>query len=161
MKVMTNQAIYVQKYDIAYLNYHHIKTPISMDCNMEVDEKNKLEFVRFDQPEEICFLQDIEEILDYSQWKDYPTTKLIHNTINMMICYDALYLKIKNLERKELSSNPELISQYRTLGFKLYTLTNLDTFRQQLDCMELPEEIQKLEKHYQLKKMKKRFSRKN
>ena len=74
MKIITDNAVYVQKNDIAYLNQTDLAIPASIFMkifgNDIVDDNNRYEFIKFDTPEEIEYFRNIDWMIDYNEVKN-------------------------------------------------------------------------------------------
>lgn len=83
MKIITDNAVYVQKNDIAYLNQTDLAIPASIFMKVFgsgiviIDDSNRYEFVEFDAPEEIEFFKGIDWMIDYNEVKDLSEEETI------------------------------------------------------------------------------------
>ena len=83
MKIITDNAAYVQKKDIAYLSQTNIARPISIFLKVfdlgaiTIDENNKNEFIKFDSQKDISFFRNIDWIIDYNEVKDLSEKEII------------------------------------------------------------------------------------
>lgn len=76
MKIIKDNAIYVQKNDIGFLNQTDLEIPMSIYLKVfgngivVINNKNKYEFVKFDEEVEIRFFKEQNCIIDYDTIKD-------------------------------------------------------------------------------------------
>ncbi len=69
MKIITDNAVYVQKNDIAYLNQIDLAIPASVFMKffgngIVINDSNRYEFVKFEELEEIDFFKGIDRMID-------------------------------------------------------------------------------------------------
>ena len=76
MKIVTNEAIYVQKNDLVFLNQTDIPIPASIFMKAFgkgatiINYNNRFDFVKFEDSKEIEFFKNMDFILDYDLVKD-------------------------------------------------------------------------------------------
>ena len=83
MKVITNDAIYIQRSDFANIIKINLNVPTTLrlqafnkSCFM-LDDDNRFDFMRFDKPEEVAYLKSLDWIIDYSSVKDLSEEEII------------------------------------------------------------------------------------
>ena len=83
MKIFTNNCVYVQKNDIAFLNQMDDVIPASIFLKVFgggvtiIDDRNRFEFVKFNNVREIEYFKNIDCILDYDLVKDLNESEII------------------------------------------------------------------------------------
>ena len=76
MKIITDNAAYVQKNDLMYLNSSSLAIPGSIYMKVfgwgitVINDRNRYEFVKFEEDSEIEFFKDIDWMIDYNEVKD-------------------------------------------------------------------------------------------
>lgn len=149
MKIITNDAAYVQKNDIAYLNQTDLDIPASIylkACEIGtfiVDDSNRYEFIRFNKSDEIQFFKNQDWILDYNQVKDMTEDELIEYCERIITQYNELAETFNALSEQEQMQNTELDMQCDLLAFKLFSLQEFIFYRKGLLEMQLPSELPK------------------
>ena len=149
MKIITNDAAYVQKNDIAYLNQTDLDIPASIylkACETGtfiVDDSNRYEFIRFNKSDEIQFFKNQDWILDYNQVKDKTEDELIEYCERIITQYNELAETFNALSEQEQMQNTKLDMQCDLLAFKLFSLQEFIFYRKGLLEMQLPSELPK------------------
>ena len=75
MKIITDNAAYVQMNDIAFLNHCDLPIPASVFMKsfgfgiFVVDDSNRYDFKEFNKPEDIEFFKNIDWMIDYNEVK--------------------------------------------------------------------------------------------
>ena len=70
MKIITDNAVYVQKNDIAYLYSSDLEMPVSVFMKVFgkgdtiIDDSNRYDFVKFEDESEIVFFKGLDWIID-------------------------------------------------------------------------------------------------
>ena len=83
MKIITDDAAYVQKNDFAYLNHSELPIPASIFLKVcesgvfIVCDENRYDFIKFSEPHEIEFFKDIDWIIDYNDVKDLSLEDIV------------------------------------------------------------------------------------
>lgn len=147
MKVVTENAVYVQKGDINYLFHSDMSMPKSIFDKVYgqgiviINNNNKNHFIEFNEPEEIEFLKGVDWIVDYNEIRDLSEEEIIalgqsiaeeKNTIANK--YNAM-----SSEEQEENKNMELLCEL--LDYKMYTLRDILWFKQGHIKMKLPKAI--------------------
>ena len=131
MKIITENAVYVQKNDITYLNHTDLPIPASIFMKIFgngiviINDSNRYEFEKFEDDSEIDLSDD--EIIEIGQ-NIAQVKNQIAEQFNLM----------SEDERKE---NLGLVTQCELLDFKMYSLRDILWFKQGHLPMTLPEGI--------------------
>lgn len=143
MKIITDNTVYVQKHDLIFLNHTGLPYPPSIAikvCSI-VDDKNRYDFVAFDKPEEIEFFKNIDWMIDYNAVKDLSEEEIIALGQRIVKERDDIALKINSMSYKERKQNINMVSEWKLLKFKMYSLRDFLLFKKGHIKMELPEEV--------------------
>lgn len=144
MKIISNNAAYIQKNDINYLIQNDIipEAMINKICKDSNDEdvENKYDFIKFTDFETVEFLKNLDCIIDYFRIKDLDEKDIVKlgkiivekkKEINSI-------LKTMNEDEKENSS---LTKQYNFLNTKLLSLKDALWIKRGIVEFDIPNEI--------------------
>ena len=115
MKIITENAVYVQKNDLGFLNQTNLAIPASIFMKVFgngitiIDDSNRYEFVRFEEESEIDFFKEQDWIVDYNSVKDLGEAEIkeiFDETVNQM---DSIARKYNSMSAEEQRKN----RQYR------------------------------------------------
>lgn len=147
MKLFKNDAVYVQKQDIAKLRF--LPIPIAKEILQKtfgntvavIDRDNCYSFVKFTTLEEIEFFSKQDWIIDYDQVKDLTDDEIMN-----------LFLKVKEEKRKriqELKHYPKILQKKKLFpyslafyDFKMTSLRDILWCRRGYITMSFPNEKQ-------------------
>jgi len=131
MKIITDDAIYVQRKDLEYLHdLRSLGIPRSIFVEvfgkgiLTIDNSNKNDFVKFVAKEDIEFLKNLEWIVDYNELKDLTIeqlTELIEEVVNQM---NGIADTINELN-KEKKPGGLLHYQWNLLKAKMHSLEDI------------------------------------
>lgn len=147
MKIITDNAVYVQKNDIAYLNQTDLAIPASIFMKVFgngiviIDDSNRYEFVKFEAPEEIEFFNDINWMIDYNEVKDLSEEETIALGQSIAEEKNNIAQRFNSMTPEERKENMNMVSQCELLDFKMYSLRDVLWFKQGHIKMELPEGV--------------------
>lgn len=147
MKIITDNAVYVQKNDIAYLNQTDLAIPASIFMKVFdsgiviIDDSSRYEFVEFDDPKEIEFFRGIDWMIDYNEVKDLSEEETITLGQSIVEETNSIAQRFNSMTPEERKENMNMVSQYELLDFKIYSLRDILLFKQGHIKMELPEGI--------------------
>ncbi len=147
MKIITDNAVYVQKNDIAYLNQTDLAIPASIFMKVFgngiviIDDSNRYEFVKFEVPEEIEFFKGINWMIDYNEVKDLSEEETIALGQSIAEEKNNIAQRFNSMTPEERKENMNMVSQCELLDFKMYSLRNVLWFKQGHIKMELPEGV--------------------
>lgn len=147
MKIITENAIYVQLNDIAYLNQTDLEIPVSIFMKVFggntviIDDSNRYEFVKFNLSKEIEFFKGIDWILDYNEVKDLSEEEIIKLGQSIAKEKNSIAHKFNSMKPKKQKDNMNMVSQCELLDFKMYSLRDVLLFKQGHIKIDLPEGI--------------------
>lgn len=148
MKIVKDNAIYVQKNDIMFLFQNDLSIPASIFMKVFgngiiiVDDRNRYEFVKFEEKDEIDFFKSLHWIVDYDTVKDLSDEEIIklgqmaaeeRNSIACM--FNSM---LDDMKSKHMYS----VLRCKMLEFKIYSLRDILWFRQGHIKMTLPDGVQ-------------------
>ncbi len=145
MKIITDNAIYVQKSDLKFLD--NLNIPMSKELYMKiyscgvyvVDDGNIDKFIKFDLEEEIEFFKNIDFILDYNRLISLKKSTLVDMYLDMLENCKSKRDKINGMTAKEIKNNIEIINQYHMLNYELSSFDKLLSFKNGDISIELPD----------------------
>ena len=148
MKIITDDSVYVQKNDIAYLNQTDLPIPASIFMKVFgnriviIDDSNRYEFVKFNAPEEIEFFKGLSWMINYNEVKDLSEEETIALGQNIAQEKNEIATKFNSMSEKERKENMQMVQQCELLDFKMYSLRDILWFKQGHIKMDLPEGIE-------------------
>lgn len=151
MKIITDDAVYVQKNDITYLNQYlslsNLPIPSSIFEKVFgrniviIDNSNRYEFIKFDKPEEIEFFQGIDWMIDYNKVKDLSEEEIIALAKSIVEENNEIARRFNSMTPEERKKNINMAFQYELLDFKICSLRDILWFKQGHIKMDLPKGI--------------------
>lgn len=147
MKIITEKAAYVQKNDLMYLNSSSLAIPASIYMKVFgwgitiIDDRNRYEFVKFEEDSEIEFFKDIDWMIDYNEVKDLTEEEMINLGQSIVEKKNAIAKKYNGMSRKEKKNNCEMIQDCELLEFKMYSLADIIHYKRGELPMDLPVEV--------------------
>ena len=147
MKIITDNAVYVQKNDMVYLNQLDLVIPTSIFMKVFgngvviIDDRNRYEFVEFNAPEEIEFFKGIDWMIDFNKVKDLSKEEIIAFGQSIAEERNRIAQKLNSMTQEEIKENMNMVSQYELLDFKMYSLRDVLWFKQGNIKIELPEGV--------------------
>ncbi len=145
MKIVTEKAVYVQKHDIAYLTHMRLSIPASIFLKVFgngmviIDDRNRYEFEKFEDPKEIEFFKGLDWIVDYQSVKDLSEEEIIKLGQGIAQAKNEIAQKFNAMSEVEREENLDMVTQCELLDFKMYTLRDILWFQQGHLKMTLPE----------------------
>ena len=147
MKIVTDNAVYIQNKDIIYLSRINVPVPSSLfnqiynDDIVIIDDLNGNGFVKLDKDSEIQFFKSLDWIVDYQNVKDLNIDdfkKLKQKIINEKNQIANQYNSMSDKERKE---NINIVNRFDLLEYKLQSLKEILNYKLgQLD-IKMPKEV--------------------
>ncbi len=147
MKIITDNAAYVQKNDIAYMNQTDLVIPASIfmkafgNVTVIVDDSNRYEFVTFEEPEEIEFFKGIDWMINYNEVKDFSEEEIIALVQSIAEEQNNIAQRFNSMTPEERIENMDMVSQHESLDFKMNSLRDVLWFKQGHIKMKLPESV--------------------
>lgn len=161
VKIITNNAAYVQKNDLAYLIHSDLPVPADIlintvgDGSFIVCDDNRYDFIEFKEKEAIIFFKSLDWIVDYNEVKDLSDEEIMALGQSISSDRNEIAQKFNSMTSEQKQENLSMITQHELLGFKLYSLSDVLFFKQGNLKMTLPEEVEPTKKEQQEKGIKK------
>ena len=147
MKIITENAVYVQKNDIAYLIHTDLPIPASIFRKVFgnemtiIDDSNRYEFEKFEDDTEIEFFNGLDWIVDYNSVKDLSDDEIIEIGQNIAQTRNQIAEQFNSMSEDERKENLGMVTQCESLDFKMYSLKDILWFKQGHLEMTLPEGV--------------------
>lgn len=144
IKIITNDEVYVQKNDLAYLYSSSLPIPsfiynkLLESIEGFIDDSNRYDFVKFEEKSEIEYFKGLEWMIDYNEVKDLSeeeTTELLESIANE---HETIAQKYNSMSDEERMHNIEMFNQCDRLEFKFNSLRDILWFKQRNIFMKLP-----------------------
>jgi len=160
MKIIRDNAVYVQRNDIGFLNQTDLEIPVSIYLKVfgngivVIDARNRFEFVRFDEESEIKFFKEQNWIIDYDTIKDLDESQIIDLGQKIADEKNKIANEYNSMTEDEQFKNENMIFECEKLDYMIYSLVNIYWFKQGNlhfdlpDCIELPKINEKKEKGF-------------
>ena len=148
MKIITDNAAYVQINDITFLNHCDLPIPASVFMKsfgfgiFVVDDSNRYDFKEFNKPEDIEFFKNIDWMIDYNEVKDLSDEEHIALAQSIADEMNAIAEKFNSMSPKQKKKNINMISQLELLEFKFDSLRDVYWFKHDDLKMNLPEGVE-------------------
>lgn len=166
MKIITNDAVYVQKNDIGFLNQTDLLIPVSVFLKVFgngitiIDDSNRFEFIKFEDKEEIEFFQGLDFIVDYNLLKDLSEDEIMKLGQEVAFEKNNIAKKYNSLSGRDRANNMYMVSECEKLDFKMYSIRDILWYKQGYIKFDMPIDlnVQKEEKGFKklLRKIKKK-----
>ena len=161
MKIITNDSVYVQKNDIAYLNSSDLPIPASIYMKVFgngltiIDDSNRYDFVKFDEESEIEYFKGLDWMINYNEVKDLREDEIIKLAESIGEEREQIATTFNSMAEEERKQHTDMVTKCDLLEFKFYSLRDVLWFKQGHIPMELPEGVEYPEGYAQEKKYKK------
>lgn len=150
MKIKTEDAIYVQKNDIAYLQCSNIPIPsdifeklfMSNIDYVYINDSNRYDFFKFEKESEIEFFDGIDFIVDYNEVKHMHNKDILTMIKKILIERNKLVKKFNLLSKEEKNNNSKLGDECDYLEYKANSLGDIIRYRKGLINFDFPEELE-------------------
>lgn len=157
MKVVLDKAIYVQKKDLDFLIYRMDEIPdtiirkIFLPGQTIIDSCVKYDFVKFDDPSHIEFLNSMKWILDYAEVKDLNDEEIVElrtkyakerDVFVKKYNFMCLAEKTRSLSSSEREEKIRLYDEFVGLSYKAQSITTFLWYKQGDTEMVFPEGIE-------------------
>ena len=150
MKIITNEAVYVQMRDIIFLNLSDLPIPEfvimklfeSNNDSVIVDGSNRASFIKFDNENEIDYFEELDWIVDYNAVKDLSQDELKSYRDRVAEERNTIASWFKLLSEEEQDENYDLIDKCNLLDYKIRSLDDISAFKNgELDII-LPPDVE-------------------
>jgi len=143
MKIITNDAIYIQKNDIFYLRHTNLYIPIPSSVDyINISDKDRYEFIKYEDEKDIEFLKNLDLIINYDEFKDLSEEEIINLGQSIAQEKNRIANKFNSMPEKFREENIDIVEEKcKLLGFKMYSLRDLLLFKKGMLKMNLPDGI--------------------
>ena len=145
MKIITDNEAFVQFNDLEFLQSTDLAIPASIFLKVFgneitiIDDRNRYNFVRFTEAEDIEYFKQLDWMVDYNETKDLSEEELIsliEKTLDEMDSISNAYGLIPTNQAKK---RRELAKTFSLLEFKFYSLRDILWYKQGHISLNLPE----------------------
>ena len=138
------EVVYVQMQDIMYLNDTDIPIPVSIFSKVFkgitiVDDSNRFDFVRFDEPHEVDFFKDLEFIIDYTKYKDLTDEQLQEEFNALAKRANEIAKRWNDMTEDERQDNIRLLDDHENLAYMLHFLSEVYAVKHGKRYMPFPD----------------------
>lgn len=148
MKIVTDEAVYVQKNDIAFLQTTDIVCPYNVHNELFQGEDaviiadyNRYDFVKFTRPNDMEFFKSLDWIVDYNALKDLSEEELIELGQGVATKINVMAATFNKMSEEKKAENFDMVEQSNLLRYKMYTLRDIVLFKKNILDMQLPPEL--------------------
>ena len=147
MKIITDNAVYVQKNDIAYLYSSDLEMPVSVFMKVFgkgdtiIDDSNRYDFVKFEDESDREFFKGLDWIIDYNEVKNLSEEQIVGLLNNIGDAQQKVVITFNSMSEEERRAHSDMVTQCELLEFKFYSLRDILWFKQGHISMKLPEGI--------------------
>lgn len=136
MKIITCDAVYVQKNDVAFLTHTDLPIPASIFMKVFgngitiINDNNRYEFLKFEDECEIQFFKSLDWIVDYDSVKDLGESQIIELAEGIAYQQNDIVSIYNNMTIDEQRKNQHMFYECEKLDFKIYSLRDFLWFKQ-------------------------------
>lgn len=148
MKIITKDAIYVEEFDILYLNASDFPIPTSImikafeDHRPPNDDDNKHIFIKYTEDNDIDFLKKCEWIIDYNKIRE-SSKKDIDGLIDGIIAERNLISQVYlAMSEKEKRKNGHMITECELLNYKIRSIREAYLIKEGKIVIKFPVDIE-------------------
>lgn len=150
MKIITNEAVYVQMNDLGFLYHTNLAIPSSVfnkvfvgDGIFIINDSNRYDFVKFDVEDDIKFFKDLDWIVDYSSLKDLDESQIIELLKETAEKQNDIAQKYNSMNDEERIKNEDMFDESEKLVFKYNSLMYVGWLKQEgIECFDLPDGLE-------------------
>ena len=139
MKKITEDAVYVQRKDLAYLIRSDIEVPASIyivafgNVPTVIDKNNREEFVRFDEDKEIRFFMEAEWIFDYNKFINMSEEELIAFGKVIAEEKNSIASKYNSMSDYDKHINKIMVKQCHLLDYEMASISDIILEKKELE----------------------------
>ena len=146
MKIITEEKAYVQRNDLAYLESSSLPIPVSIFNKVfkdktVIDDRNRYEFVEFDDPDEVEYFKEIDWMIDYNDVKDLKEQDFKNLALKISTERNKLLHRYRNMYDEDKLKNLDMLERCELLEFKIYSLRDALLFKQGELKFKLPDGV--------------------
>lgn len=143
MKIIQDNAIYVQKVDLEFLKYdarilpENILKSIFENPQIDLDDYEKYDLFKFDEPQDVEFFQKLDFIVDYTVIQDYNNDELKKYAETCQNEFESIAQQLYNADKNDLEY-ATMSFRYKVLSYRQISLYHIGEFKHGLLDMPLP-----------------------
>ena len=147
MKIITNDSVYIQKNDIAYLNMSNLPIPSSIFMKVFgngvtiINDSNRYDFIKFNQQSEIEYFKGLDWMINYNEVKDLSEHEIVKLAKSIVKDQEQIANTFNSMTEEERKNHTDMITKCDLLEFKFYSLRDILWFKQGHISMKLPEGV--------------------
>lgn len=147
MKIITENAVYVQLNDMGFLNQTDLPIPATIYLKTfgqgptTIDDRNRFDFIKFEEPSEIEYFRSLDWMIDYNEVKDLDESALMELGQSISATRNAIADQFNAMTAKEQSENQQMVEECEMLDFKIYSLRDIIWYKQGRLPITMPEEV--------------------
>ena len=144
MKIVTSDAVYVQKNDIRFLLLNQTDLIIPELIVLKVygigiiNYSNRLEFVKFEEESEIEFFKNLDWIVDYDSVKDLDESQIIKLEQEFDQQKNKIAKQYNAMSNNERRENEHMVFEYQRLICQMDSLREVLFFKEGRPQFDLP-----------------------
>lgn len=147
MKIITENAAYVQKNDMVFLNQTDLPIPATIFMKTFgqgitiIDNSNRFDFIKFEDPSEIEYFRNLDWMIDYNDVKDLDESALIELGQSISNTRNEIVDRYNAMTEEEQIKNQQLVFECDTLEFKMHSIRDVIWYKQGHLPITMPKEI--------------------
>lgn len=148
MKIITNDAAYVQMNDLMHLNQSDLPIPASVFMKVFghgiviIDNSNRFDFCKFEEADDIEFFKNIDWMVDYYDVKELSDDDIIEVANGINEKRNGIAKKYNAMNAKGRAANQRMRTDCELLNNKFYGLRDFVWWRDGKIKFDLPEGIE-------------------
>lgn len=147
MKIVTSNAVYVQKSDLVYLNSTDLIIPATIYIKVFgsgkeiINEENQSEFVKFDEKSEIDYFKSIDWIVDYNKLRNLSNSELLELIWDTLKKEHEIAIKFNSMPYVQRRKNVQMRINANFLMCKYSSLMDILGLNEGETSVKIPDEI--------------------
>lgn len=143
MKIITNNALYVQKVDIDFLKYRlhslpqFISSKIYENSELDIADFNKYDFFKLEDKNDIDFFKSVDWLFEYNFVKDLTTEEITEIGRQYVEKREQIAKKLYSVTDDIEYKN--ILLQYTLTNYQIASLNDIIDFKLGLLKMNLPD----------------------
>lgn len=145
MKIITDNEAFVQFNDLEFLQSTDLAIPASIFLKVFgneitiIDDRNRYNFVRFTEAEDIEYFKQLDWMVDYNETKDMSEEELISLIEKTLGEMDSIANEHDSIPASQAKKRCELAKTFSLLEFKVYSLRDILWYKQGHISLNIPE----------------------
>ena len=144
MKLITENAVYVQRYDLGQLfitnSSDSMFKQIFGNSVLIIDDSSKYQFEKFEKADEMEYFKSLDWIINYDDFKDLSDEEIITIGKSIEATRNQIAQNFNAMQKEERKNNSSMITKCQLLDFKMDSLSDILWFKKGHIQMTLPEE---------------------